>query len=268
MNKELSLQAAPQLAPSRRRRRVSGSERIDLLEAIDRVGSISQAAKCVDMSYRAAWDAVDTINNLAAKPVLIRASGGPLGCRGYLTEYGRDVVRMYRRLESGYQRLLTQMQAEVCDFEQVGALLKALTMRTSARNQFRGTVRTIRNGAVSAEVALHVCDGLDIVAIITNDAVEDLRIAPGCEAIALVKASFVRLTSAIDIRSSAPNRLAGVVAAVVAGGSDCEVKIQLPSGHMLTAIQSSAALNDLDLAEGSACWAVFKASDVLIAVNG
>ena len=268
MSKMPSRQAGPQLAPLRRRRRFPGSKRIDLLEAIDRVGSISQAAKRVELSYRAAWDAVDAINNLAAKPVLIRASGGPHGCSGYLTEYGREVVRMYRRLESGYQHLLSQMQSEVCDFEQLDAMLRAITMRTSARNQFRGTVKAICSGAVSAEVALGIGDGLDIVAVITNDAVEDLRLAPGREAIALVKASFVKLSSSADIPANVPNRLAGVVAAVIPGSIDCEVKIQLPSGRTLTAILSCEALKELDLADGSDCCAIIKASDVLIAVNG
>jgi len=201
-----------------------------LLEAIDRVGSISQAAKRIELSYRAAWDTVDAINNLAAKPVLIRASGGPHGCSCYLTEYGREVVRIYRRLESGYQSLLMQMQTEVCDFEQLDALLEVITMRTSARNQFRGTVKTICAGAVSAEVALDIGDGIEIVAVITNDAVEDLRLAPGREAIALVKASFVRLSSAVDIPSSAPNRLAGVVAAVIPGSIDSEVRSSCRAG--------------------------------------
>ncbi|MGA2779029.1 MAG: TOBE domain-containing protein [Steroidobacteraceae bacterium] len=268
MSKMPSLQLGPKLAPARRRRRIAGGERIDLLEAIDRVGSISQAAKRLDLSYRAAWDAVDAINNLAAKPVLIRASGGPHGCSGYLTEYGREVVRLYRRLESGYQRLLMQMQAEVCDFEQLDALLTAITVRTSARNQFRGTIEKIRAGAVSAEVSLDIGDGLAIVAVITNDAVEDLGLSPGREAIALVKASSVRLSTGVDIASSAANRLTGVVVAVIPGSIDSEVKIQLPSGRILTAILCCGALRELDLADGSDCCAHIKASDVLIAVNG
>jgi hypothetical protein len=50
----------------------------------------------------------------------------------------------------------------------------------------------------------------------------------------------VRLSGGVDIASSAANRLTGVVAAVIPGGIDSEVKIQLPSGHMLTAILSGA----------------------------
>jgi molybdate transport repressor ModE-like protein len=60
------------------------------LEAIDRRGSISQAAKDVDLSYKAAWDAVDAMNNLAEQPLLIRAIGGQHGGGSYLTAHGRE----------------------------------------------------------------------------------------------------------------------------------------------------------------------------------
>jgi molybdate transport system regulatory protein len=244
------------------------NERIDLLEAIDRMGSISGAAKQLDLSYRFAWDAVDAINNLAEEPVLICASGGHPGGGSYLTERGREMVRMHRLLESGYQRLWAQIQAQVGDFDQLNALLKAITMKTSARNQFRGTVKTIRPASVSADVVLDIGDGLEIVASITNEAVEDLRLAPGRAAIALIKASFIMLSPDEPIRTSAHNRLAGVVSAVIAGGVNSEVNIQLAGERVLTAIVTGEALRELDLADGSCCCALVNASHVLIAVNG
>jgi molybdate transport system regulatory protein len=69
-------------------------------------------------------------------------------------------VRLYRLLESGYQRLMTQMQGQVGDFEQLNELLKTISMKTSARNQLRGTVKEIRQGSISAEVVLDIGDGL------------------------------------------------------------------------------------------------------------
>jgi molybdenum-dependent DNA-binding transcriptional regulator ModE len=68
-------QAERNLALSRCGRWLPAGERIDLLEAIDQVGSITRAAQRLDLSYKAAWDALDAINNLAEKPVLIRAPG-------------------------------------------------------------------------------------------------------------------------------------------------------------------------------------------------
>ena len=56
-----------------------GDTRIQLLEAIERLGSLSQAAKSIPMSYRAAWDALDEMNNLAEQPLVIRTAGGKNG---------------------------------------------------------------------------------------------------------------------------------------------------------------------------------------------
>ena len=53
-----------------------GDTRIRLLEAIAKHGSISQAAKAVPLSYKAAWDAIDAMNNLAEHPLVTRVTGG------------------------------------------------------------------------------------------------------------------------------------------------------------------------------------------------
>jgi len=80
-------------------RTVVGGNRIDLLEAIDRCGSISGAAREVGISYKTAWDAVDAMNNAAEKPLVRRAVGGVGGGGTILTEEGKDTVRLYRVLQ-------------------------------------------------------------------------------------------------------------------------------------------------------------------------
>jgi molybdate transport system regulatory protein len=246
-----------------------GGTRIDLLESIHRVGSITRAAKETGLSYKAAWDAVDAMNNLAEKPLLIRAPGGPQGGGSYLTDYGREVVRLYRLMESGYQRLLAQMQEQVHDLDKLNDLIRAITMKTSARNQFRGTVSEVRRGAVNADVTVDIGDGLRIFASITNESAEDLRLRKGREAIALIKASFVLLSPDPEIRISARNRLPGTVTEVSSGRFNSELKMQLAGGggRTLTAVLANDSLKELSLAEGTSCWALIKASHVLIAVN-
>ena len=56
-----------------------GSGRIELLSRIAAHGSITQAAKSMKMSYKAAWDAIDTMSQLAGEPLLERAAGGKGG---------------------------------------------------------------------------------------------------------------------------------------------------------------------------------------------
>jgi molybdate transport system regulatory protein len=262
-----ALELGGSLELSRKGHRYLGGNRIRLLEAIDRLGSITHAAKDVNLSYKAAWDAVDAMNNLAERPLLIRAPGGPGGGGSHLTEHGREIVRLYRLLESGYQRLLTHMQAQMHDLDGLNELLRSITVKTSARNQYRGTVKSVHKGAVNADVILELGDGLSIFANITNEAVEELHLKRGREATALIKASLVLLSPDTTVRTSARNRLCGTVTEIIAGSVNCQVILQLPGHRRLAAIVTSEALKELQLATGVACCALVKASHVILAVN-
>jgi molybdate transport system regulatory protein len=243
------------------------ANRIELLESIDRLGSITRAAQDVGLSYKAAWDAVDAMSNLADRPLMIRATGGQHGGGSQLTGYGRELVRLYRLLQDGYRRLLAQMQAQVHDFDKLDELMRAVTMKTSARNQLRGTVKAVHEGAVNADVILDLGDGLEIFANITNEAVEDLGLKPGRAAVALIKASFILLSPDPEIRISARNRLRGTVTGISPGAVNCEVKMQLAGARVLTAIVTRDAVEELGLVKGAPLTALIKASHILIAVN-
>ena len=65
---------------------------LELLERIDATGSIAAAAKAMGMSYKAAWEAVLTINNLSPEPVATKQVGGQHGGTTPLTPYGRRMV--------------------------------------------------------------------------------------------------------------------------------------------------------------------------------
>jgi molybdate transport system regulatory protein len=207
------------------------------------------------------------MNNLADKPLVLRATGGQHGGGSQLTEYGKQVVQLYRQLESGHRRVLTKMQAEIHDPERLQNLLKVLTMKTSARNQLRGVVKTVRKGAVNADVILDLGDGLEVFANITNAAVDELHLKRGREAVALIKSSFVLLSPDSDLRISARNRLTGTITSITHGAVNSEVKLLLVGGRTLVAIVTDEGLKDLSLKEGDPCCAIVKASHVLIAVN-
>ena len=70
-----------------------GDDRIRLLEAVDAHGSISSAARHVGLTYKAAWDAIAAINNLAERPLVIGRIGGRAGGGAVLTEDGRRFLR-------------------------------------------------------------------------------------------------------------------------------------------------------------------------------
>jgi molybdate transport system regulatory protein len=77
-----------------------GPGKIDLLEAIDQTGSITAAAKSLDMSYRRAWLLLDELNSSLRVPAVDSAQGGQHGGGSELTEVGRQVIDLYRRVEA------------------------------------------------------------------------------------------------------------------------------------------------------------------------
>ncbi|MDT0498096.1 LysR family transcriptional regulator [Algiphilus sp. W345] len=88
---------------------LAGRGRIELLERIAETGSIRQAAMAMRMSYRAAWDAVDAMNQRAAAPVVSRATGGRGGGGAVLTEAGVRLVNLFRSVEAEHARSVEQI---------------------------------------------------------------------------------------------------------------------------------------------------------------
>jgi len=76
-----------------------GPGKADLLDAVERTGSISSAAREMGMSYRRAWLLVDTMNRCFSGPVVESAVGGSGGGGARITALGRDVLRQYRTME-------------------------------------------------------------------------------------------------------------------------------------------------------------------------
>ena len=75
-----------------------GPGKIALLEAIERAGSISGAARELGMGYRTAWLLVDSLNSMFLDPVVATAPGRKDGA-STLTELGRSLLATYQRME-------------------------------------------------------------------------------------------------------------------------------------------------------------------------
>lgn len=76
-----------------------GHGKVRLLEMVDLHGSISSAARAMDMSYRRAWLLVDEVNRMFTSPVIETQLGGKGGGHAKLTEFGRMLVAHYRAIE-------------------------------------------------------------------------------------------------------------------------------------------------------------------------
>ncbi len=76
-----------------------GPGKIELLDALQKTGSISAAARSMKMSYRRAWLLIDTMNQCFKTPLVSTATGGKGGGGAKLTDLGQAVLMQYQRME-------------------------------------------------------------------------------------------------------------------------------------------------------------------------
>ncbi len=99
-----------------------GHGKVRLLEMIEAHGSISSAARAMDMSYRRAWLLVDEVNRMFTTPVLETQLGGKGGGRAKLTDFGRELIAHYRAIEhesrAAFAHRIDALEAKLSDVPQ------------------------------------------------------------------------------------------------------------------------------------------------------
>lgn len=80
-----------------------GPGKVALLEHIAASGSLSQAARVLGMSYRRAWQLLESLNGCFLEPVAVTARGGRGGGGATLTLFGRQLIRVYREFDAEMQ---------------------------------------------------------------------------------------------------------------------------------------------------------------------
>jgi molybdate transport system regulatory protein len=246
-----------------------GRERIRLLQAVARAGSITAGARDVGLSYKAAWDALDAMANLFGRPLLTTKSGGASGGGAALTPAGLKVIDAFGRMEAEMARVVRRLEPELAG-SGVSPLdvVSGFLMKTSARNALRGVVTQIASDPLNAEVALRVSEETTIWASVTDQSLRELGLCVGREAIALIKAPFVMLAlDAPDVKTSARNCIAGAVARCSSSMLAAEVVVDVGGGKTLVANVTAHSAKDLNLEPGTRVKALFDASHVILAID-
>jgi molybdate transport system regulatory protein len=140
-------------------------------------------------------------------------------------------------------------------------------MKTTARNQFAGTISAVETGPISAQATMILSGGQEVTATLTAAAAKKLKLQKGQAAIALIKSSAVVLvTDFAGYTLSARNQLAGTISRVDKGAVSSLIGLTLPGGATVTASVTNDAATALGLAVGQDATAVFKAYSVMLAV--
>jgi molybdate transport system regulatory protein len=212
----------------------TADRRIELLRCVARGGSISQAARETGISYKAAWQAIDTLSNLSGTELVRRTVGGAGGGGAQITEHGEQLLALADALAQARAQVIRQQKG-------APGLTHALGLRTSMRNQLPCVVDgidTASDGDPAVLVRLRTAGGAPLGASVTRESADLLGLASGVSVLVMCKAMAVRIQPvhlAAQRRASAgsaagPCVLPGRVDRVAPGGQRDEVVLALAGG--------------------------------------
>lgn len=242
-------------------------KRLDVLRRVALGDSISQAAREVGISYKAAWQAIDTLTNLSGVSLVERTVGGVGGGGARITPQGLQLLALADALARAREQVLAQ-------FGNSAAHLGGLGLRTSMRNQL--PCRVTRCDALAphdpmARVHLHTPGGAMLTASLTRESADLLGLVPGLAVLALCKATAVQVQlaqagGAASSLEADPSvcLLAGVVARVAGGSDQDEVVLALDGGGSWVGF----AAHPFTGQAGDAAVARMSASALVVALPG
>ncbi len=243
-----------------------GQGRMELLIKIKESGSITKAAKSMQMSYKAAWDAIDAMNNLSEVPLVQSSKGGKGGGGTYLTDYAKELINTYKILEEEHHAFLSNLSKRISEKNGHIHLLKSMDVRISARNQLKTKVIKIQKGIVESEIFLELHGKETIMAIITNDSLNALEIDIDSELYALFKANAVTISTDTTLKKSNINRFVGKVIRISRDSFSAEVIVELKGKNTICSTMSTERLDELNLKNGMQVTAFCKPKSIILGI--
>jgi molybdate transport system regulatory protein len=235
---------------------VPADKRVEILRRVGQVGSISQAARDAGVSYKAAWQALDTLSNLAGSALVERAVGGAGGGGARLTRAGEQLLQAADALATARDQVLARLGGK----RQQAQGFAGLGLRTSMRNQLPCTVGALRSSGGAVRARLRLAGGQDLAARITRESAQLLGLHAGQPVLALCKAMAVQV-GAEPAQTEGGNLLEGVVARAVPHGAG-EIVLTLEGGQQLVGFAAAGH----GLRRGAATWACVSETAVVIAL--
>lgn len=242
------------------------AKHIALLKAIKETKSITKAAEVVGISYKNAWDCLDTINNKSSKPLIIRADGNKKNSGSELSPYAKKLIKIYDAILETQKDFLQKICQKV-DFEDVDIInLQRMSMNLSARNQLSCEIVSINRGAVNSEITAKLSNGNTLEATITVESEKNLGLKVGQKVVFIFKAPSVILAKDLDLKISTKNQLKGEVIEAKIGAVNAEITLKLSDEQTLTAIITKDSAMDMQIGVGDTLIAIVKSSQIIIGV--
>lgn len=240
---------------------IAGKGRIELLKKVKDVGSITQAAKEMKMSYKAAWDSIDIMNKMLDKPIVKSVKVGKQGGGTYLTEEGEAFISLYEKYTEVFNKTLKFMENNPYGDKMIGIT----NFKSSADNTFYGEVIDVNIGAVSAIIKVKVDNDFIITSSILNGTVDKLDLSIGSKVCCLINSTqIILLPKNENLSISSTNVYSGIIKTVTKGAVNSEICLSLQNDRVLNIFMTNESVENMKLAYGMEVSAVFSESSVII----
>ena len=219
---------------------VQSDRRIDILRQIGELGSISKAARAVGVSYKAAWQAVDTLTNLAGVALLERVVGGRGGGGAKLTEAGTQLLVAAQALKSARAQAVEHVQGTS---DMPAETAARLAVRTSMRNQWPCIVTdmNVQGQIVMVTLQAAASERFLVRARITRESAELWGLHRGIAVQALCKATAVHAAVMGADALESENCWAGLVTRISRGSLGDEISAKLDGGLQIVGFSAPGA---------------------------
>lgn len=235
-------------------------KRLEVLRRVAETGSISQAARDAGISYKAAWQAIDTLSNLSGQTLVERTVGGSGGGGARITPQGLQLLSLADELARARAAVLSRFSGDA-------ALPMGLGLRTSMRNQLPCRVEAVEPlgpDDPAVLVRLRTPGQALLTSSITRESADLLALAAGLEVLVLCKATAVRIGRGEVEDAPGQCVLHGRIERLARGQGRDEVVLALDGGGQWVGF----ADHPFAARKGQRAWATMASSALVVGLAG
>lgn len=222
-------------------------KRVRLLKEIRQSGSINQAAKNANVSYKSAWDHLEAMNAISPKPLLERNAGGKNGGGTQLTHYAERLLQLYDLLAKTQEKAFEILQDEQIPLDSLLSATAKFSPQSSARNQFFGKVKRLDEKGVHCDVMIEIANFPEnLTACITESSRQRLQLAEGKEVMLMIKAPWLTLHTQ---EPNLANRFIATVREIIQKGKTNEVALEAGNVECFATVH-----HEMPLVAGEKIW--------------
>lgn len=238
-----------------------GSGRIELLNRIEKTGSIHAAAKEMKMSYKAAWERLNSMNNLADEPLITKTAGGKGGGGTLLTPYAHKLIKTFNRFNELHRQFIDRFAEAGDNPERLAKILNRTFLTTSARNQLPSKIDKIEFDELHADIKLSF-EGGSLTSAITTKSAKNMGLEVGNDVYAIIKSNDIDIVIRLPQNTQNINIIEGTIEQIEHSKESIEISLLVSEQTRLTALLNNRSASEFKV--GERVYALIHKSSIII----